>query len=96
MGVQFVADTPAVVEQDNTSTILIANRGTGTFKRTKHIKVRYYWIKNLIDSGVIILQYVPTLLMVSDLLTKPLVGARFKTLTARLLGWDSKSKTNDA
>ena len=92
MGDQFVSGLPAIVQQDNTSTILIANRGSGTFKRTKHINVRYYWVKNLIDIGLMVLTYVPTALMVSDLLTKPIVGARFKVLTARLLGWVSMPK----
>ena len=90
MGVQFVTGVPAAVEQDNTSTILMANRGNGTFKRTKHIKMRYFWVKDLIDAGVMVLSYTPTSLMVSDILTKPLGGSRFKTLRARLLGWTSK------
>jgi hypothetical protein len=60
---------------------------TGLFKRAKHIKVRYFWLEELIDQGMLELIYTPTDELVADILTKPLVGWKFKYLLKKLLGW---------
>ena len=78
---------PVIMQQDNKSTIIVAGQGTGTFKRTKHIRVRYYWIKQLMDEGLLELQYMPTKEIAADLLSKPLVGQQFKYLLRKVLGW---------
>ena len=80
---------PAEFQQDNKATIRISAQGKGTFKRTKHIKVRYFWLKDLIDVGVLVMSYVPTAEMVSDLLTKPLIGSKFRYLLSKMLGWNA-------
>ena len=61
-------------------------QGTGSFKRAKHIKVRYFWLKDLIDEEEIVLKYIPSEELVADLLTKAITGAKFKYLRAKLLG----------
>ena len=61
-------------------------QGTGSFKRAKHIKVRFFWLKDLIDGGEIILIYVPSEELVADMLTKVTTGAKFKYLRDKLLG----------
>ena len=38
----------------------LLEQGTGSFKRAKHIKVRYLWLKDLIDEEEIELQYIPS------------------------------------
>lgn len=58
----------------------MAVNGKGQFKRRKHIANRYFWVKQFIDSGEIQLKYVPTLKMISDLLTKPLFGEIFYSI----------------
>jgi len=68
---------PAVIMQDNKSTIFMAEKGSGNFHRTKHIAVRYFAIKQLIDDQVVQLQYAPTETMLADPLTKPIIGKRF-------------------
>ena len=60
--------------------------GTGSFKRAKHIKVRFFWLKDLIDGDEIILVYVPSEELVADMLTKATTGAKFKYLRGKLLG----------
>ena len=89
---QFMAeinldDGPVTMAQDNMSTMRVSAQGTGTYKRSKHIKVRYYWLKELIDTGVLVLLYVPSKEMVADVLSKPVVGAQFYYLLRKLLGW---------
>ena len=40
--------------------------------RTKHINIRYHYIREAVEDGMIELQYCPTNEMNADLLTKPL------------------------
>lgn len=77
----------ATIYQDNKSTIAMIENGKSTSDRTRHINVRYYFIKDRIDSGEIKLEYIPTEEMAADTLTKPLVGTKFKELKAKLLNW---------
>lgn len=77
---------PATLEQDNQSAISFLQQGRGNYKRTKHINVRYFWLKQLIDLNQLLVKYVPTLEMVSDLLSKPLLGSKFMYLRDKLLG----------
>ena len=71
--------------QDNTSTIGSIKAGQGSFKRTKHVKVRYFWIKALVDNGDLVLKWVSTKAMVADVLSKPVVGGLFASLLILLL-----------
>ena len=70
--------------QDNTSTIRIALNGKLCSDRTKHIKLRYFFIKQYIDSGEFEVTHCLTEMMVADILTKPLQGKQFKTLRDKL------------
>ena len=58
------------------------------FQKSHHIKVRFFWLKDLIDEGEITLIYVPSEELVADMLTKATTGAKFKYLRAKLLGQD--------
>ena len=68
---------PAVVFQDNQSTICLVNRGRSMSERTRHVKVRYFFISHYVETNEIKLVYLPTGQMVADLMTKPLHGALF-------------------
>ena len=65
---------------DNKCSMRLLEQGTGSFKRAKHIKVRFFWLKDLIDEGEILLVYVPSEGLVADMLTKATTGAKFKYL----------------
>ena len=82
---QGIKVNPAIIFQDNKSTIQLANNGPSSSKRTKHINIRYYFVKEKVDNGEIIIQYTPTSDMVSDVLTKPLNGSHFVRLRDLLL-----------
>ena len=71
---------PTTVFEDNKSAITMSNQGGGSFKRSKHITVRNEYVKELVDSEQLQLQYCPTTDMVADLLTKPLDKTRIKHL----------------
>jgi hypothetical protein len=73
--------------QDNTASIRFIKEGHGTWKRTKHIKIRYFWLKMLIDSGDMVVKWVPSKNLVADILSKPVTGSLFITLLILLLCW---------
>ena len=68
---------PATIYQDNKSTIFMAERGSGNVNRTRHIAVRYFSIKQLVEDKTVAIQYLPTGQMKADPLTKPITGNRF-------------------
>ena len=74
--------------QDNMSTIALANKGKSTSARTRHIAIRYFFVKDRIDSGEIRVEHMPTGSMIADILTKPLQGDLFRAMRAALLGTD--------
>ncbi len=55
-----------------------------SLKRTKHIKAKYFLIKDYYDSGELDLCYCPTDVMWADVLTKPLQGQKFRHMRAFL------------
>ena len=57
-------------------------------KRTKHIKNRYFMIKDKVGKGEIIIQYCPTGDMWVDINTKALQVSLFYKMRARLMGID--------
>ena len=77
----------AEIFQDNKSTISMANNGKSNSDRTKHIKIKYFFIKQYIDSKEVKVTYCPTLNMIADILTKPIQGSQFYYLRDILLGY---------
>jgi hypothetical protein len=61
-----------VVYQDNMSALSLEKNGrVSSFKRTKHIKAKYFLIKDYYDAGEIGVKFYPTDKMWADVLTKP-------------------------
>ena len=79
---------PAKIYQDNKSTLALLKNGRSTAKSTRHINIRYFFLKDRIDSGEIELEYLPTDEMIADILTKPLQGRKFQILRDRLLNYN--------
>jgi hypothetical protein len=81
-----ITQSMVTVYEDNTSTIILANKNNGaTLSKTKHIQVRYYYVRELIEQKEINIVYLPTTEMLADLLTKPMAGWLFKTLRDKIL-----------
>ena len=78
---------PVILYQDNMSTIALIQNGASTSHRTKHIKIRYFFVHERIVSGEIIVQYMPKKCMLADILTKALQSGLFKKLSRSLLNW---------
>ena len=68
------------------STMRLAINGQlSSSKRTKHIKARYYFIKDKIHEGEVEVRHCPTEKMWSDILNKPKTGAAFRKDRAMLM-----------
>jgi hypothetical protein len=78
---------PAKLYQDNQSTLAILKTGQMS-KRSRHINIRYFYLKDRVDQGELELEYIPTDEMLADLLTKPLQGEKFRMLRDRILNWN--------
>lgn len=68
-----------VIFEDNQSTIAIT-RNPQYHGRSKHISIKYHFIRNQVNEGVVDLKYCPTQDMVADMLTKGLSKERFTKL----------------
>ena len=72
--------------QDNISTQLLMKNGRfSSGKKTKHIKAKFFFIKDKVDDGEMRIHDCPTGQMWADVLTKPLQGLAFKRMRAQLM-----------
>ncbi|GJV45763.1 hypothetical protein Tco_1430299 [Tanacetum coccineum] len=80
---------------DNTSAIAISNNPV-LHSRTKHIDIRYHFIRDYIFKGDIELHFIPTQYQLADIFTKPLDEPTFKRLIVELgmLNIDSKPEAS--
>ena len=69
---------PVYAYEDNQSCIRMAS--TLESKRTKHIDVKHYFIRDCLEQGFVILNYVSTENQQADILTKALAVSKFKYL----------------
>ena len=68
----------STIYQDNKSAILLEKNGRGSSsKRMRHINIRYFFIRDRVQSDEVDIKYCPTEEMVADYFTKPLQGALF-------------------
>eukprot|EP00970_Alexandrium_tamarense_P015266 scaffold4923_cov115-Alexandrium_tamarense.AAC.1 len=75
-----------ILLQDNKSTILLATNGRwSSSKRTKHIKARFFLVKDRVDNGELEVKHEPTDMMWSGVLTKPKQGKPFRVFRSKLM-----------
>jgi hypothetical protein len=96
----------SILKQDNLRAILLEKNGrVSNSKRTKHINVRYFFIRDQISSGEITVEHCPATEMLADHFTKPLQGAMFRKFRAKIqgipvgmcdadMGWDRPCTTD--
>ena len=75
-----------IMMRDNKSCMLMEENGMlSSTKRTKHINVRYFLMKDKIDRGEVKIEYCPTDEMIGDYFTKPLQGEKFVKFREQIL-----------
>ena len=68
---------------DNTSAINIAKNPV-QHSRTKHIDIRFHFLRDHVEKGDIVLQFVESDHQLADIFTKPLDSSRFSALRGEL------------
>ena len=69
----------ALVYQDNQSAMLLERNGKmSSSKRTKHIKMKYFFVTDKIEQGEVVVEHMPTDKMWIDVNTKPKMGRPFR------------------
>ena len=77
----------SILYQDNESAIrLEKNAQRSSSRRTRHLDIKYFWVKDQLEREGIKVLYCPTESMIADFLTKPLQGATFKLLKDIVMG----------
>ena len=76
--------TAIEIMEDNQSAIHMASNPQ-FHGRTKHIELRYHFIRDIVGRGEVLLKYCPTEVMVADIFTKALPAPRYRELR-NLLG----------
>jgi len=80
---------PLLLHTDNLAAKSIAEQLAPT-ARSKHISVRWHYLRELIDAGAVRLRYVPSAAQAADIMTKALTPAKHSPAADRLLGgWDT-------
>ena len=72
------------MHSDNQACIALSRDPVG-HRRTKHIDVRYHYIRELVTYRKATIEYLPSEDMIADILTKPLPAAGFKRCINGLL-----------
>jgi hypothetical protein len=76
------------LEQDNESAIKLEKNGRSSAgAKSRHIDIRYFWIKDRTQAHGISIRHCPTLHMLADFFTKPLQGALFRKFRDIILGY---------
>ena len=80
MGAQGYAIKDNVIYQDNQSAIHMEKNGQNLCTgNSRHIHIRYFFVKDRIYKGEMRMEYCPTYLTLADLFTKLLMGGLFST-----------------
>jgi hypothetical protein len=76
---------PLTLHDDNQGAVALAHAHIGQFHaRTKHIDIRYHFIRYAIEDNLIRVVYCPTENMVADMFTKPLPAAKLTAFNSNV------------
>ena len=82
-----------VLHQDNKSAMLLEKNGrASSSRRTRHIDLRYYFVKEHVDSRTIKIVHCPTKEMWGDYFTKPVQGSLFYKLQDAIMNIDPSAE----
>jgi len=82
---------PMILWMDNKGAIDLANNWS-VGGRTRHVNVRYYFLQELKEAGLVQVQWVPANNNCADMFTKNLAGPGFEKHTAMYCGVDKYMK----
>ena len=75
---QGFAMSGSIIKQDNKSAMLLEVKGRASAgKRMRHMDIRFFFVNDLVNQGLISVEHCGTENMVADAHTKPLQGKLF-------------------
>ena len=74
---------PTVIHHDNQSCVQMSVSPV-FHDKSKHIEIRYHFIRDMVQKGTVELQHIPTDDQTVDVLTKPLPTMKFEYFCGRL------------
>lgn len=77
-------DISVILNADNQSAIQMVKNGQMS-KRSKHIEVRYHFISEKVNEGLVKLEYCSSENQIADILTKPLNVNKFARFKSQLV-----------
>ena len=78
-----------ILYQDNQSAIRMETNGRNSCTgNSRHVDIRYFFVKDRVDKKEIQIMYCPTQQMLADYFTKPLQGKLFHNMRRVIMGWD--------
>jgi transposase InsO family protein len=80
---EMKSDDPVKIYEDNQGSIALA-KNPEFHKRTKHIDIRYHFVREKVEDGQVVLQYVSTTDMLADIMTKAITAVQFEVLRSKL------------
>jgi hypothetical protein len=84
---QGLSAAPAIIYQDNNSTMSLIARGGPCSKRSRHIDIRHFWMAERVRDSVVAIVRCPTEIMWANILTKAVQGAQFIAERTGLTNW---------
>ena len=78
---------PVILHQDNMSCMALIKRGGPASERSRHIDIRYFWVKEKVDGKDAIVKHLPTDQMFVNVMTKPVQGQQFIRERNALTNW---------
>jgi hypothetical protein len=78
---------PLVIYQDNMSCMALLAAGRSSSERTRHIAIRYFWLKERVDNGEAVIEHKNSEDLFANALTKPLQGPQFAKEVKGLTNW---------
>ena len=78
-----ISAASTVIWADNQGAIALAEN-LEFHERTKHIDTKFHWVREVIERGVLLLEFLLTRFMAADGLTKPLPPKQFQRFLAMM------------
>ena len=72
-----------VIQVDNSAAVRLA-QNPEFHRRTKHISIKYFFIREKVIEGKLKIQQIPTEQQIADILTKPLEKTRLNILSKKM------------
>ena len=76
-GIDLLQKDPTTIFEDNQGAMALS-KNPKNHSRTKHIDVKFHYVRESVDNGTIAVEYRPTAEMIADTLTKGLAKPKFE------------------